>query len=189
MDKREPGVTLQHQAFQAGSTVVYGFHGKCNVLGVENRQMGEKVIEFYKLEIRKPALSRSTKKEPAIWVPVQNAVNLGLRSPINEDQAQVALAILSSREYYFPLNESWNVIHPTLENEIRAQGCVGLAKVASYLHGLKRKFIVPPTEITKFHDTVNRLLFRELAEILFESVSATEARVNKLLKHKLHLDN
>lgn len=186
----QPSSTLTHlnsaaQEFVPGSTVIYGMHGKCNVLAVETKKVGEQYIRFYKLEVQKSALSRSTRPEPAIWLPVDSAKDRGLRNPINREQAEEALKILSSREYYFPIQENWSQTHSVLESCIRSEGNIGLAKVASYLHVLKKRMIVPTSEVNKFSEQVNKLLFRELSEILSEPIKSLEQRISKGMRQKL----
>src|SRR3712207_2090609 len=104
--------------FTPGSSVIYAMHGKCNVLGTETRLLGGKPIQFYKLEVKKSALSRSNRQDPAIWVPVASAKDQGLRSPMNRTQAEGALSLLLSREYFFKPSEPWSVVHPKLETAI-----------------------------------------------------------------------
>src|SRR5688572_5640135 len=73
--------------FAPGSSVIYAMHGKCRILGTETRALGGQSIRFYKLEIKKSPLSRSHRQEPAIWVPVSNARDQGMRSPMSKEDA------------------------------------------------------------------------------------------------------
>lgn len=175
--------------FLPGSFVIYAMHGKCHILGTETRTLSGLPILFYKLEIKKSALSRSTKQEPAIWVPVENARDRGLRAPMSLLEAEAAMKTLSTREYYFKLNEPWSSIQHKLENTIRLEGGVGLAKVASYLYVLTRKQIVSSTEINKLKETVFKLLFRELGEAFGDLPKAIEEKANKGLRTKLLPDS
>jgi RNA polymerase-interacting CarD/CdnL/TRCF family regulator len=171
--------------FAAGTTIIYAMHGKCSVLGIETRQIGAEQIRFYKLEVQKSALSRSTRQEPAIWVPVAKAKDRGVRLPMSREEIDAALKILASREYYFQLNEPWSAIQPKLEAAIRIEGGIGLAKVMSYLHVLKRKQIVPSSEVVRLYESVSKLLLRELSEALREPIRTIEDRIAKSMKQKL----
>jgi RNA polymerase-interacting CarD/CdnL/TRCF family regulator len=177
--------TSSANEFSIGSHVVYSLHGKCVVVAIENRSIGAENIRFYKLERLKPALSRSTRTEPAIWLPTSSAKERGLRAPMSPGEAQKCLETLTSREYYFSINESWTTIHPKLEATIRIDGAIGLAKVASYLYVLKKKQVVPATEVTRFQESVNKLLFRELSETTGQSIKTLEDQIAKGLRHKL----
>jgi RNA polymerase-interacting CarD/CdnL/TRCF family regulator len=195
--KHEQGENMETQGptevpqteFLPGSFVIYAMHGKCHIVGTETRTLSGMPILFYKLEIKKSTLSRSTKLEPAIWVPVENAKDRGLRAPMSKAEAEAAMKILFTREYYFKLNESWSSIQHKLENMIRLEAGVGLSKVASYLYVLSKKQIVPTTEVTKLKDTVFKLLFRELGEALEELPKVLEEKANKGLRTKLLPDS
>src|ERR1700733_8843100 len=101
METQTPFEEVSQNEFLPGSTVIYAMHGKCYVLGTETRSMGGESIRFYKLELKKSTLSRSSRLEPAIWVPVATAKDRGLRAPMTKNEAEVAMKILLSREYYF----------------------------------------------------------------------------------------
>lgn len=177
------------EEFQPGTPVIYALHGKCQLIGIESREMNGQSIRFYKLEIQKSALSRSTRREPAIWIPVHAAKERGLRAPLSTDQAEAVFKVLSSREYFFETNVPWNTIQPKLEMTIRTEGAIGLAKVASYLFVLKRKQVVPQQEAAKMQETVNKLLLRELSEATGENIRNLEDRIAKSFKQKLLPDH
>lgn len=175
--------------FSPGTQVVYGLHGRCSIKSIETRRIGGQNMRFYKLEKQRSALSRSTRPEPAIWLPVETARAKGLRAPMTESEAKQVLEILGNREYYFPVNEDWQAIQPRLEMTIQVEGAIGLAKVVSYLHILKRKHIVAPAPIAKFDDNVRRVLARELAELREEPIRAVEDRFDTWMRHKLLPDS
>lgn len=175
--------------FQPGTTVIYALHGRCTVLSVEAREMGGEKMRFYKLEPQKSSLSRSTKPEPAIWVPVDMAADRGLRAPMSSEQAEEAMKILSSREYYFQLNMPWSAVLPKLESTVRHEGGLGLAKVASFLYVLSKKQLVPPSDALKLQENVNKLLYRELVEATGQNQKALEERIAKGLRQKLLADH
>ncbi len=172
-------------AFALGVTVIYGVHGKCSITAIENRVISGEAMSFYKLEVQKPPLSRSTRNEPAIWVPVASANAQGLRVPVTAVEVDDILTMLASREYFFPITDNWSVVQPKLETTIRLEGCKGLAKVLSYLFVLKRKQIVPTHEVSRMDELVTKLLLRELSDALGESIRSLEERLNKLLRQKL----
>jgi RNA polymerase-interacting CarD/CdnL/TRCF family regulator len=183
MDSRTP--TSASASFQPGSPVIYAMHGKCSVVSVETRQTGSQSIEYYKLEIQKSPLSRSTRQEPAIWVPVSSARERGMRAPITAQEAEGIFQILNSREYYFPLGESWSASQPKLEATIRNEGGQGLAKALSFLHVLKRKQIVATPEVARMYETVSRLLIRELCEACGETPRNVEDKIARGMRQKL----
>jgi len=184
MEKQTP-IEVPTTEFPPGSSVIYAMHGKCHVLGTEVRLLEGEPIQFYKLEIRKSSLSRSSRQETAIWVPVATAKSKGLRLPMDKIDAENAMKILMSREYFFKTAEPWSSVLPKLETTIRLEGGIGLAKVASYLYVLKRKQIVPSSEVVKLQETVHRLLFRELSEALEEPAKTLEEKVTRGFRSKM----
>jgi RNA polymerase-interacting CarD/CdnL/TRCF family regulator len=177
------------QEYTAGTPVIYGLHGKCLVCAIENRTVGLESLRFYKLEVQKPAASRSTRQDPAIWVPTASARDRGMRRPMNSEEVDAAYKVLANREYYFSASESWSAIHPKLEAAIRSEGGSGLAKVISYLFVMKRKQVVPTPEVAKLYDQVMRLFVREASETTGKLPRVIETEINKLLRHKLVPDN
>lgn len=176
--------------FAVGETVMYPHHGRCTVAAIETRQLGSEEVRLYRLEVQKSNLSRSQKQEPAIWIPVQSAVQRGLRAPLSADAAkEVVMKLLLNREYYFSVHEPWAAIYPKLEQCIRDEGAAGLAKVASYLFVLGRYQVVPAVEVNRFNENVLKLLQRELSQALQEPISEVETRIKKAFRQKSQPDN
>ena len=172
------------EAFEAGAAVIYGLHGKCKVAGIEDRIVGEAAVPFYKLEVQKSSLSRSARQEPAIWIPVGSAADRGVRPPMSTRQAEAALDVLMSKEYYFPLGENWPQTQAKLENCIRTEGGIGLAKAYSFLFVLKKKLVVLSAEANKFMESVQKMLMRELTEALHRTPRSVEEQISKGLRAK-----
>ena len=189
METQPPTPIHTHEEFAPGSPVIYGLLGRCTIIGIENKSIGQNTLRVYRLEVKKTVPSRTKTSDSAIWVPVKTAHEQGLRSPANNTQAQAALKLLQSREYFFKTSENWSSILPHLENIIRAEGIEGLAKVYSYLFILKRRQLVSHPEFGKFFELVHRLLFKELSEALNQPMKAIEDQVQKGLKSKVTYDH
>lgn len=181
--------TAQNQPFAPGSTVIYGIHGKCSVLSIETRSIGGKSMSFYKLEPIKPPLSKSTRKDPAIWVPVENAAQMGLRTPSSSEDLDKIYELLANEDAFFDLKELWSAVQPSLEIAIRNEGIMGLAKVVGYLHLKKRKNISLPTDIQRYFDSVLRALVKEIVDITQATAKQTEELIFKNLKQKEYFEN
>lgn len=179
-----------YSEFLPGTAVIYGAHGKCSIQAVELKKLGDQWMRLYKLEVTKPTLSRSTKQEPAIWVPVDAATSKGLRLPITAQTAQTLLdTILSDKENYFSLGESWSTLQHKLEACIRKEGAVGLAKVYAHLYTLKRKQVITITEITRYTESISKHFLRELSEATNQSIRSIEEKLTKTLRNKPVFDN
>lgn len=171
--------------FVSGSTVIYALHGRCTVLGIEVRTIEGQALEFYRLEVQKSALSRSTRQEPAIWLPVNSARDRGLRLPMSRTEAEAAMAIIQGREYYFSVTQPWSVLQAQLEACIRQEGAQGLAKAVSFLHVYRKYQVVFPPEVNRFAESVHKVFLRELVDAFSESLKVLEQRIQKGLRHKL----
>lgn len=172
----------------AGSSVVYGLHGKCTILSVDTRTIGGQSVAFYRLEVQKSALSRSTRQEPHIFVPVATARQNGLRPLLEGAQIPEVIAVLASREFYFDLSLTWSKAQHLLERTIAQEGAVGLAKALSYVTGIKKREVILSPETARFADTVSKQLLRELSDTQGIALRDVEVQVNKALKNKLLRD-
>lgn len=172
-----------------GASVVYAMHGKCTVLAVETRDLGGQTQKFYKLEVQKSPLSRSTRFEPAIWVPVATARARGIRAPMTLSDIDSAFEVFASREYYLPLTDHWNVAQSKIEALVRNEGPVGVAKALSFLFVLKKKQVVPYPEVNRINETIQKQFAKEASELTGETMKAVEERIVKAMKHKLLADN
>lgn len=184
----EASYAFQDGEFPIGTEVIYGIHGKCQVLTIESREVSGQASRFYKLEVQKSALSRSAKREPAIWLPVASARAQGLRPPMTLVVAEAAMTILMSREFFFNPAEPWSLVYPKLEATLRNEGGPGLARVYSYLYVLKRRQVVPASDVVKLLDSVYKIMIRELAEAFGEAPRILEERMAKGLRQKLLAD-
>lgn len=179
----------QATTFTVGDTVIYPLHGKCQITGLESKMVSGQSITFYKVEVIRSVFARTSRKDPAIWIPVKSAAERGLRKPLSADNLGKVWAILESREYYFSSSDSWSSLQPKLESTIRHEGAEGLAKVISYLYALKKRLIVPTSEVAKMYETVSKLLSREISDATGEQVRAIEERMQKAMRHKVLPDH
>jgi RNA polymerase-interacting CarD/CdnL/TRCF family regulator len=181
--------TQSSTPFQVGDHVIYGMHGRCSIVRIDHKTVGGQTLSFYVLEAVKPPLTRSTKKEPAIFVPIQSAQSQGMRRPITNETIATVTNILESREYYFSAQLPWNVVLPQLNQCLVSEGAIGLAKVASYVHVRCKKYAVPPTELQKYSEQIFRLLNKEIGEALGLVSREAEELITKALRHKSHPDH
>jgi RNA polymerase-interacting CarD/CdnL/TRCF family regulator len=171
-----------------GTPVIYGLHGKCTVVGIEERELAGQTQRFYKLEKQRSSFSRSQRIEPAIWLPVSSAHNRGLRSPMTQEDLESAFQILSSREHYFSVKDSWHSVQTKIEETIRMEGCIGVAKALSFFFVLKRRQIVPHPEVNKLSDAIQKNFIREVSELTRETSKEIELKMARSMKYKLLAD-
>jgi RNA polymerase-interacting CarD/CdnL/TRCF family regulator len=182
------GALASNSEIPVGSVVVYATHGKCLVTAVETRALAGETTRFYKLEVQKSALSRSTRQEPAIWVPVSTAKARGIRPPMSTEDVENAFQILSSREYYLSSQDAWHISQSKIEALVRNEGSIGLAKALSFLFVLKKKQVVPYPEVNRLNETIQRQFTKEISELTGETIKSIEERMGKAMKNKLLAD-
>ncbi|OFZ81497.1 MAG: hypothetical protein A2583_00035 [Bdellovibrionales bacterium RIFOXYD1_FULL_53_11] len=175
--------------YMPGATVIYGIHGKCTISSVEARQVGGNTLRFYKLEKVKSTFARTNRLEPAIWLPVTNARDRGLRLPMSAADVETAMAMICNREYYFPLAEPWLANQARIETTIRLEGFMGLAKAVSFTEVLKRRQVVPESELLRFNENVAKLFVREVCDATGKLPRDVYAEIERGIKHKLQPDN
>lgn len=81
--------------FRSGELVVYGIHGVCRILGLVNKRIDRKSIEYYELEPIDQSGSR-------YYVPSQNAAAVSKMKPLLTDEELDALLKSECSQ-----NEAW----------------------------------------------------------------------------------
>ncbi len=177
--------------FNIGDEVAYGLHGKCQIVGIVNKELSTGTVNFYQVRtIKNPIAAKFVNpNDAAILIPVNSAISNGLRPLMTKEEAEKALHFISQPDYHFELNETWVSKQKKLEECIRKEGHTGLAKVVGHLYVLMKKDAVPPTNVTKFYETVSRIFMRELGDAMGLTSKDIEPLVLKALKAKLSKDN
>lgn len=178
--------------FKVGDQVAYGLHGKCEITGISTKEMGDTTVEFYQVrQIKNPIAAKIVNpNEPAILIPVSSATNKGLRALMSKEQAEEILALLSSADWHFEMNETWISKQKKLEECIRKEGYTGLAKVVGHLHVQLKRETVPTSAVQKFYDSVERIFAKELAEALgLPAAKDAELLIARALKNKVAANN
>ena len=171
--------------FERGAHVVYGIHGRCSVEDVITREIDGQNIRFYKLQVTKAASSRSSKQEPAIWLPVEAAQTKGLRPVLRTEEVEEIFELFTNDEFFYDPNKKWSELLPALESAIKNEGAKGLAKVDAFLLVLKSRQVVPDPQVVRFFEKVHRILTREIAELTENSIKAIDEKLQKLIQQKL----
>jgi len=186
-------IKLEAPMFKVGDEVSYGLHGKCVVTGIETKELSSGSVQFYQIRsIKNPITAKSPaamKKEPAILVPVQSAANNGLRALMSQQEAEKILQILAEPDYHFEIGGPWLSKQKQLEEHIRKDGPIGLAKVVGYLYYLTKQDAVPQTPVMKFFESAQKILIREISDAMVLPSKDVEAIITKALRAKLSIDN
>ncbi len=177
--------------YKVGDEVAYGLHGKCVITGIATKDLATGPVSFYQIKtVKNPIIPRpANPNDPAILVPVESAAINGMRPLMSKEQAEEALKILADQDYHFDMNTTWVTKQKKLEETIRKEGFTGLAKVVGHMYVLTKKDAAPPSNITKFYDSVFRIFLRELADTMGLTGKDMEPIVLKALKTKMSLDH
>lgn len=177
--------------YKVGDEVSYGLHGKCVITAIETKEMPSGPVCFYQIRsIKSPISAKSPgRNEPHILIPVETAQSKGLRPLMTKPEAEKVLEMLAEPDYHFELNMPWVAKQKLLEEALRKEGAVGLAKVVGHLHVMIKRDAVPPNVVVRFFESVYRILARELSESLQVSSKEVEPLLARSLKSKLSYDN
>ena len=177
--------------YKIGDEVSYGLHGKCVITGIETKEINDGSVSFYQVRtLKNPITAKNpNRNDPCILIPVSSAQAKGLRPLVTKEEAESILKLLSDSEYHFDLNETWVSKQKKLEESIRKEGAIGLAKVVGHLFIMIKNDAVPPTSLTKFYESIYKILARELGESMGLTTKEIEPLLNRALRNKLHANN
>lgn len=177
--------------FKIGDEVTYGIHGRCQIMGIETKTIGGAPVHFYQIRAVSfsPIPNKNARPTPNILVPVDNAEASGLRAPLSDDGAATVFRMLEDQEYYFPIQEQWTSKQKRLEDTLRKEGAIGLAKVVGHLHVVLQQDAAPRSEVNRYFEQALRVLVREIAEASGSTAKEVEAKVRRALKSKNRADS
>ena len=116
--------------FKVGQKVVYPNHGIGTIEQIEQKQVGATSLSFYTL--------RLASTNSVVLVPVGNAVEVGLRSPISSAECEMLLRNLAD-DFSSPVQD-WKDRFKDFSDKMRSGDIFEVANVLknlTYLHQLK----------------------------------------------------
>ena len=158
--------------FKVGDKAVYPAHGVGVVSAIEDRKISGTSQMCYILKI--------FDKEMTIMIPQKNAQNVGLRSVINEEQADEIYKILKKKPIPSGNAQSWNRRHREYMEKIKTGSLFEIAEVLRDLYFLKLEKDLSFGE-RKVFDTAKDLLVKELSIAREEKEDAIEADLKKIM--------
>lgn len=112
--------------FEIGDYAVCPGHGVGQVTDIEKKEMGDEILEFYRVKIISNGMS--------IMVPVQSAT--GIRHLVSSDEAQKVFELLSDHAVDVDTS-TWNRRHRDYMNKIKTGSIYEIAEVIRALFLLK----------------------------------------------------
>ena len=170
--------------FNVGEIVSYGLHGRCQVISIDEMKAGGQTTQYYSLQTTKTVGSKNQGTEAKVLVPVDQAEKKGLRAPIQtEDEITAVLEVLGISDTYFKFEEHWKIEQKKIDDLVRDEGAIGLAKALGHLHVAQETATTPlSSEAIKYLRLIKRILAREIADALNDkSTRQAERLINKAL--------
>jgi CarD family transcriptional regulator len=154
--------------FQVGDKAVYPAQGVAEVVGIDTKEIGGKLISFY--------LLRLVDSDMKILVPVEKATGVGLRKIASDDEVEEVLDILREKEVHLD-KQTWNRRYRGFMEKIKTGSLFEVAEVYRDLYRLKSQKTLSFGE-RRMLDTARGLIVKELAV----ARKWTEQRVEKELE-------
>jgi CarD family transcriptional regulator len=157
--------------FKVGQTVIYPQHGACVVKGIEEK-------EFFG-EQRKYLILRSVLGEMTLSVPVDQAEKVGVRPPVNSDEVQDLVSVLSKPDPRVPAN--WSRRFKNHQEKLKSGDVYQVAEVVRNLAARNRDSQLSAAERTMF-ERARLNLVSELAPALNVASEEAEQFLQKALE-------
>jgi CarD family transcriptional regulator, regulator of rRNA transcription len=156
--------------FKRGDTVIYPQHGACIVEGVEKKTaFGEK---------RDYLILRSVIGEMTLSVPVDTADQVGVRPPVNADELDDLVAVLSKPDPRVPSN--WSRRFKNHQEKLKSGDVYQVAEVVRNLAARNRDAALSAAERTMY-ERARINLVSEIAPALKVSTEAAEQYLDDAL--------
>jgi len=138
--------------FQIDQRVVYPSQGVGLIKSIEDKPFKENTIPYYVIYLEVSDMT--------IMVPVDKAVELGIRSIVPKDEALKALELIS--EDYEPIPSDWKLRYQTNLDLLKKGSITDIATIVrSLYHRSKVKEL--PIQERKLYDTALKLLEDEIS--------------------------
>src|SRR6266404_5039001 len=156
--------------FKVGQKVVYPNHGIGTIEQIEQKQIGASTLPFYTL--------RLAANNSLVLVPVSNASEVGLRSPISSGECEILFKILAD-DFSFPAND-WKDRFKEFSEKMRTGDVFEAADVLKHLTYLNHLKPLSFRE-QRMLERSRYLVISELAAVCRQQECQIEPRVEQAL--------
>jgi len=156
--------------FKVGQKVVYPNHGIGTIEQIEQKQIGASSLPFYML--------RLAANNSLVLVPVSNASEVGLRSPISSGQCEMLFKILED-DFSCPAND-WKDRFKEFSEKMRTGDVFEAAEVLKHLTYLNQQKPLSFRE-QRMLERARYLVISELAAVCRQPQCNIEPRVEQAL--------
>ena len=156
--------------FKVGQKVVYPNHGIGTIEQIEQKQIGANLLPFYTL--------RLAANNSLVLVPVSNATEVGLRSPISSGECEMLFKTLAD-DFSFPAND-WKDRFKDFSEKMRTGDVFEAADVLKHLTYLSH---IKPLSFReqRMLERAHYLVISELAAVCRQPECNIEPRVEQAL--------
>jgi len=165
-----PATTSVESPFKKGDPVIYPQHGAGRVVAVEKRTVGEVEREYLVVELELQDLR--------VWVPVDEAEQVGVREPTPPEELDDLFELLSDHDVRIPANFSRRMKNN--QSRMNDGDVWQLAEVVRNLAIRRSKKHLSPSEKTLYAHARN-LLIAELAHTMSTTPEKAEAAIDERL--------
>lgn len=170
--------------FKKGDFVIYGTHGRCEITAIETKSFNNAEEMFYELTPVNPG-----KNDSRFLIPVSSAKQNGVRQEIDQEDAKIILDTLSSSEFFLKVDMPWPQKEKEIENMVRFQGALGLAKAVKHLYIYHESVTFPEPIATRTYKKLFKVLAREISQAKQMTIKDTELMLLKALTTKVKKTN
>ena len=156
--------------FKVGQKVVYPNHGIGTIEQIEQKQIGANLLPFYTL--------RLAANNSLVLVPVSNATEVGLRSPISSGECEMLFKVLAD-DFSFPAND-WKDRFKDFSEKMRTGNIFEVAEVLKHLNYLSHNKPLSFRE-QRMLERSRYLVVSELAAVCRQPECNIEPRVDTAL--------
>lgn len=156
--------------FKKGDTVIYPQHGACIVQGTERKTMFGETRDYLIL--------RSVIGEMTLSVPVDKAAEVGVRPPVNADELEDLVSVLSKPDPRVPSN--WSRRFKNHQEKLKSGDVYQVAEVVRNLAARNRDAALSAAERTMY-ERARINLISEIAPALRVSNEEAEAFLDRAL--------
>jgi CarD family transcriptional regulator len=161
--------TSRNRSFKVGDRAVYPSQGISEVVGIDERKIGDFCQKFYILEV--------VDSGRTIMVPVDKAASVKLRPIVSKAEAEEIYHILETKERV--KHRNWNQRNTWFIEKIKTGKLENIAMVMRELCLSKQEKALPYAERQVFN-TARNLLIQELAEAESRRPDEVESKLDEI---------
>ncbi|MDR2900417.1 MAG: CarD family transcriptional regulator [Treponema sp.] len=161
------------KSFQVDQKIVYPSQGVGVILSIQDKEFKGETVSYYVIYLEVSDMT--------IMVPVEKALELGIRAIVPKDEAQKALELIS--EDFEPIPSDWKQRYQMNLDLLKKGSVIDIATIVRALYHRSKVKELPILE-RKLYDSALRLLVDEVSFSLKKSKDDVETLIFNRLENK-----